>query len=69
MSQSDSLNNITANELVFLGTSGAIQVPAFFCSCEVCEAARSNPQHRRTRASIALIGKAFAEAMLEMQKK
>jgi len=43
-------------ELVFLGTSGAIQVPSFHCSCEVCTAARHNPKHRRTRASIALIG-------------
>lgn len=43
-------------ELVFLGSSGAIQVPSFHCSCEVCEAARRNPKHLRTRASIALIG-------------
>lgn len=43
-------------ELVFLGSSGAIQVPSFHCACEVCQAARENPQQRRTRASIALIG-------------
>ncbi len=43
-------------ELVFLGSSGAIQVPSFHCDCETCEAARTNPKHRRTRASIALIG-------------
>ena len=43
-------------ELVFLGTSAAIQVPSFHCTCEVCEAARRNPEHRRTRASVALLG-------------
>ncbi len=43
--------------LVFLGTSGAIQVPSFHCSCAVCEAARANPHQRRTRASVALIGR------------
>ena len=42
--------------MTFLGTSGAIQVPAFHCVCSVCQAARANPQHRRTRASLALIG-------------
>jgi len=42
--------------MVFLGTSGAIQVPAFHCVCSVCQAARANPQHHRTRASLALIG-------------
>ncbi len=43
-------------ELLFLGSSGAIQVPSFHCSCEVCQAARRNPKQRRTRASIALAG-------------
>jgi len=43
-------------ELVFFESSGAIQVPSFHCSCEVCEAARRNPKHLRTRASIVLIG-------------
>ena len=43
-------------ELLFLGSSGAIQVPSFHCSCRVCQAARSNPKQRRTRASIALVG-------------
>lgn len=42
--------------LIFLGSSGAIQVPSFHCSCRVCEAARSDPAQRRTRASVALIG-------------
>ena len=44
-------------ELVFLGTSAALQLPSFHCTCEVCEAARKNPGHRRTRASAALLGK------------
>jgi phosphoribosyl 1,2-cyclic phosphate phosphodiesterase len=43
--------------LVFLGSSGAIQVPAFFCLCQTCEAARHNPAQRRTRASAALLGR------------
>jgi phosphoribosyl 1,2-cyclic phosphate phosphodiesterase len=43
-------------KLVFLGTSAAIQVPSFHCTCAVCAAARRNPDHRRTRASLALIG-------------
>lgn len=43
-------------ELIFLGSSGAIQVPAFFCSCKVCQAARNDPKQHRTRASIALVG-------------
>ncbi len=44
-------------ELVFLGTSAALQLPSFHCTCEVCEAARKKPDHRRTRASAALLGK------------
>jgi len=46
----------TRLRMVFLGSSGAIQVPSFHCVCSVCQAARANPQHRRTRASLALIG-------------
>ena len=30
--------------LVFLGSSGAIQVPSFHCTCNVCQAAA--PIHR-----------------------
>ena len=44
-------------EVVFLGSSGAIQVPAFFCSCTVCEAARRDRNEQRTRASLAVIGR------------
>ena len=51
------LNRDPAPEIVFLGSSGGIQIPAFFCSCEVCEAARRDPSQRRTRASLALIGR------------
>ena len=42
--------------MVFLGSSGVIQVPTFFCSCDICEAARADPGRRRTRASVALLG-------------
>jgi phosphoribosyl 1,2-cyclic phosphate phosphodiesterase len=45
-----------SHELIFLGTSASIQFPCFHCTCQVCEAARHNPAHHRTRASIALIG-------------
>jgi|GEM_PF-465212 len=44
-------------ELIFLGSSGAVQVPFFYCECGVCEDARTNPENRRTRASVALLGK------------
>jgi phosphoribosyl 1,2-cyclic phosphate phosphodiesterase len=44
-------------ELVFLGSSGAVQIPFFYCKCGVCEDARVNPGNRRTRASVALLGK------------
>lgn len=57
MLQSRKRRNHPSLELVFLGTSGAIQVPSFHCSCQVCEAARKHPKHRRTRASLAIIGK------------
>jgi phosphoribosyl 1,2-cyclic phosphate phosphodiesterase len=43
-------------ELVFLGTSGGIVVPAFFCSCAVCEELRRGAVER-TRASLAVVGK------------
>jgi len=43
-------------EILFLGSGGAIQAPAFFCDCETCEAARRDPAQRRTRASLAVLG-------------
>ena len=43
-------------ELVFLGSSGCIQVPAFFCDCANCRAARDNPSLRHTRADLAVLG-------------
>jgi len=46
-----------ALELVFLGTSAAIQVPSFHCTCEICETSRQTPEHHRTRASAVLLGK------------
>jgi phosphoribosyl 1,2-cyclic phosphate phosphodiesterase len=42
--------------LIFLGTSGGIQVPSFHCTCQTCEDARKNPELRRTRASLVLSG-------------
>jgi len=45
------------HSLIFLGSSGAFQIPSFHCDCDTCQGARNNPQLRRTRASIALIGK------------
>jgi len=53
------LNNQTGHPLkiIFLGSSGAIQVPSFHCLCTVCEAARRDPQQRRTRASLGLLGR------------
>ena len=56
MSQPRKQRNREKRELIFLGTSAALQVPSFHCTCEVCEAARVNQRHHRTRASIALIG-------------
>jgi len=44
-------------KLIFLGSSGGIQVPLSLCSCNTCEEARKNPKLRRTRASILLSGK------------
>jgi len=43
-------------ELIFIGTSGAIQVPSFHCNCSTCKEARSNPKLKRTRASIIISG-------------
>jgi len=43
-------------ELLFLGSSGGIQVPSFHCSCSTCEEARKNPNLQRTRASVVLVG-------------
>lgn len=56
MSSTNESSEKSKPRLIFLGSSGAIQVPSFHCSCQVCEAARSNPKHRRTRASVALVG-------------
>ncbi len=42
---------------MFLGSSGAIQVPSFHCTYAVCEAARADPRQCRTRASLALLGR------------
>ncbi|MFQ6043304.1 MAG: MBL fold metallo-hydrolase [Candidatus Poribacteria bacterium] len=56
MTDTEKLSNNSTRELVFLGTSGCIQVPAFFCECATCAAARRNGTRRRTRAGVALLG-------------
>jgi len=43
-------------EGIFLGSSGAIQVPSFHCNCDVCNEARSNNNLKRTRASFFIKG-------------
>ncbi|MHA2008846.1 MAG: MBL fold metallo-hydrolase [Promethearchaeota archaeon] len=43
-------------DLIFLGSSGGIQVPSFHCSCRTCEDARKDPTLQRTRASVVLLG-------------
>ncbi|MFX1457606.1 MAG: MBL fold metallo-hydrolase [Promethearchaeota archaeon] len=45
-----------SRELIFLGSSGGIQVPSFHCSCRTCEDARRDPKLRKTRASILIRG-------------
>lgn len=50
-------DNTSPCNLVFLGSSGCIQVPSFHCSCDTCQAARQNASQERTRASVALIGR------------
>lgn len=40
----------------FLGTSSGCGVPAFFCHCPACEAARIDPSLRRGCTSVALCG-------------
>ncbi|MFX0108972.1 MAG: MBL fold metallo-hydrolase [Candidatus Hodarchaeota archaeon] len=44
------------SEIVFLGTGAPTTLPAFFCTCSTCEEARENPDLRRTRAALALLG-------------
>ncbi|HOX39708.1 MAG TPA: MBL fold metallo-hydrolase [Candidatus Brocadiia bacterium] len=47
----------TGPELLFLGSGAAMRIPAHFCDCATCEAARGNPALKRTRASAAVIGR------------
>ncbi len=44
--------NITAAEVVFLGTGTSVGVPALGCECEVCKS--SDPRNNRTRCAIAI---------------
>jgi len=39
-------------EMIFLGTSTSVGVPAIGCGCEIC--ASTNPRNRRTRSSVIL---------------
>jgi len=43
-------------DLVFLGTSAACGVPAFYCGCKVCQEALNDSRFRRTRCAIVLTG-------------
>ena len=56
MTQSRESRYALPPELVFLGTSAGFLLPAFFCSCDICDEARCHLEHRRTRAVAALIG-------------
>ena len=57
MAQNDPEELIMKPEvLVFLDSSGCIQVTAFFCDCAMCRVARDNPPWRRTRAGLAVLG-------------
>jgi len=44
------------NEIIFLGTAAALQLPSFHCNCETCQAARLNSRLSRTRSSLAILG-------------
>lgn len=44
--------------LTFLGTTSGCGVPAFFCHCKACEAARKDPSLRRGCTGVALRGHA-----------
>lgn len=44
-------------EFVFLGTGAGNGVPEFYCNCEVCLEAAADPRCRRTRSSVAVIGR------------
>jgi len=44
-------------QAVFLGSSGCVRIPAFFCSCVNCQASRDRAGLRRTRAGLAVLGK------------
>lgn len=43
-------------ELVFMGTSDSKGVPRYYCTCKVCEQARTTGQNRRTRSSLLIQG-------------
>jgi len=43
-------------DFVFLGTSAACSVPAFYCGCKACQEALNDSRFRRTRCAIVLTG-------------
>jgi phosphoribosyl 1,2-cyclic phosphate phosphodiesterase len=46
-----------SHELIFLGTSAANGVPAFYCDCAACQEAKANPALSRSRSSILIAGR------------
>ena len=48
----------TKYTLTFLGTTSGCGVPAFFCHCKACEAARKDPSLRRGCTGVAIRGNA-----------
>lgn len=42
--------------LLFLGTGAGCGVPSFFCSCDACQEARTNPVLTRSRCSVVIQG-------------
>ncbi|SEA30253.1 phosphoribosyl 1,2-cyclic phosphate phosphodiesterase [Desulfuromusa kysingii] len=45
-----------SHKLIFLGTSAANGVPAFYCDCAACREAKANPALSRSRSSILISG-------------
>ena len=43
-------------KIVYLGTGAAEGIPAFFCTCDFCESARSGKERSRSRAQVLLDG-------------
>lgn len=50
--------------LIFLGTGDAMGVPRVYCSCEVCEEARTTGMNRRLRSSVLVQGQEETDSFL-----